>query len=87
MSEKHYTLGTDQHQAWMKEYFFAPRGGGFFEPGIVTTDSVEFSTYNVAKSFYQNYPEVFNIKYVEKKTGLKADFYVAEIGDGVTRLA
>lgn len=73
MSEKHYTLGSDQHQAWMKEDFFAPRGIGFTEPGTVGLDSAEFSAYNVAKSFYQNYPEVFNLAYVSEKTGLAPD--------------
>ena len=51
----------------MKEYFFAPRGIGFTEPGTVATDSAEFSAYNVAKSFYQNYPEVFNLDYIASK--------------------
>lgn len=73
MSEKHYTLGSDQHQAWMKEYFFAPRGIGFVEPGIVKQDSAESSAYNVAKSFYQIYPEVFNLAYVSEKTGAPAE--------------
>ena len=54
MSNNHYTLGSDQHQAWMREYWYAPRGIGFTEPGIVSTDSAEFSAYNVAKSFYQH---------------------------------
>lgn len=69
MSENHYTLGSDQHQAWIKEYFFAPRGIGFIEPGIVKQDSAESSAYNVAKSFYQIYPEIFNLARVSKKTG------------------
>lgn len=73
MSNKHYTLGSDQHQAWMKDYFFAPRGIGFTEPGTVGLDSAEFSAYNVAKSFYQNYPEVFNLAYISQKTGLTPD--------------
>lgn len=70
MSDKHYTLGSDQHQAWMRDYFFAPRGIGFAEPGTVGLDSAEFSAYNVAKSFYQNYPEVFNLTYISGQTGL-----------------
>lgn len=73
MSDMHYTLGSDQHQAWMKDYFFAPRGIGFVEPGTVGLDSAEFSAYNVAKSFYQNYPEVFNLAYVSEKTGIAPD--------------
>lgn len=70
MSEKHYLLGSDQQQQWMQDYFFAPRGIGFTEPGTVGLDSAEFSAYNVAKSFYQNYPEVFNLEYISGKTGL-----------------
>lgn len=70
MSDMHYTLGSDQHQAWMRDYFFAPRGIGFCEPGTVGLDSTEFAAYNVTKSFYQNYPEVFNLAYISKKTGV-----------------
>lgn len=70
MAEKHYLLGSDQQQEWMNEYFFAPRGIGFIEPGTVSLDSAEFSAYNVTKSFYQNYPEVFNLEYIHKKTGI-----------------
>lgn len=67
MKEKQYLLGSDEQQAWMQEYFFAPRGIGFTEPGTVGLDSAELSAYNVAKSFYQNYPEVFNLAYISKK--------------------
>ena len=73
MAEKHYTLGTEQQQEWMQDYFFPPRGIGFLEPGIVGLDSNEFSAYNVAKSFYQNYPEVFNLEYISKETGLSKE--------------
>lgn len=69
-NQQRYLLGSDEHQAWMKNYFFAPRGIGFSEPGTVALDSAELSAYNVAKSFYQNYPEVFNIAGIAKKTGL-----------------
>lgn len=70
MASKKYLLGTDERQEWMQDYFFAPRGIGFLEPGTVATDSTEFSAYNVAKSFYQNYPEVFNTTYIGKKLGI-----------------
>ncbi|MGI6045853.1 MAG: hypothetical protein ACOYCA_03320 [Eggerthellaceae bacterium] len=73
MSEKHYLLGTDQQQEWMQEYPFAPRGIGFSEPGTVGLDAPELSAHNTCKSFYQNYPEVFNLKYISKKTGLKPE--------------
>ncbi|ONI40503.1 AsnC family transcriptional regulator [Candidatus Epulonipiscium fishelsonii] len=73
MSDKQYLLGSDEHQAWMKDYFFAPRGIGFSEPGVVGLDSKEFSAYNVAKSFYQTYPAVFNLKYISEEVGISTD--------------
>ena len=73
MSEKQYILGSEEHQAWMRDYFFAPRGIGFTEPGTVGLDSAQFSAYNVAKSFYQNYPEVFNISVIAGKTGMEPE--------------
>ena len=69
MSEMHYTLGTDQQQAWMQKNCFPPRGYGFAEPGTFGLDATEVAAYNVAKSFYQVYPEVWNIDYVCKKIG------------------
>lgn len=65
-----YLLGTDEQQRWMSDYFFPPRGIGFLEPGIVSLDSAKMSAYNVAKSSYQIHPEVFNMDYLSKKTGL-----------------
>ena len=73
MSEKKYLLGSNEQQEWMKDYFFTPRGIGFTEPGTVGLDSAEFAAYNVAKSFYQNYPEVFNLENICKKTGLEKE--------------
>lgn len=73
MSEKNYLLGTDQQQEWMRDYFFAPRGIGFAEPGTVGLDSAELAAHNVVKSFYQNYPEVFNLKYISKKVGIPTE--------------
>ena len=70
MTEKQYLLGTDEQQQWMREYTFAPRGNGFKEPGVLGMDAKEFSAFNVAKSFYQVHPEVFNLKLVAEKTGV-----------------
>ena len=70
MTEKQYLLGTDEQQQWMQEYTFAPRGIGFKEPGVLGMDAKEFSAFNVAKSFYQVHPEVFNLKLVAEKTGV-----------------
>ncbi len=68
---KPYLLGTDQMQAWMKKDFFAPRGIGFLEPGGDAPDSAALSAYNIAKSSYQIRPDVFNMDYLEKETGLE----------------
>lgn len=73
MSEMHYTLGSDQQLAWKGINAFPPGGYGFAEPGAYPTDAAEVAAYNVVKSFYQVYPDVWNIDYVAKKTGLKPD--------------
>ena len=52
---------------------FPPRGYGYSEPGTYSLDATEVAAYNVAKSFYQVYPEVWNIDYIEKETGIKPD--------------
>lgn len=70
---KNYKIGSEEQQAYLRDYNYSPKGYGFFEPGVVATDSKDFVAYNIAKSFYQVYPEVFNIPYVAKKTGLKED--------------
>lgn len=71
--QKQYRIGTDEQQSYLDDYNFAPRGYGFLEPGIVASDSNEFVSFNIAKSFYQVYPEVFNLGYVEKVTGIKKE--------------
>ncbi len=68
-----YILGTDSQQEWKRDYFFDPRGVGFLEPGIVGLDDSKMSAYNVAKSSYQIHPEVFNMDYLTKATGLSKD--------------
>lgn len=73
MSQMQYALGSEQQQAWMRDYFFAPRGIGFAEPGTVGLDSAQMSAYNVAKSFYQVYPEVFNLPLIAQKTGVQPE--------------
>ncbi len=73
MSEMHYTLGTDQQLAWKGINAFPPSGYGFAEPGTFGLDATEVAAYNVVKSFYQVYPDVWNIDYVAKATGLKPE--------------
>ena len=68
-----YSLGTSDKQDWMKKYFFNPKGIGFLEPGIEALDSAAMSAYNIAKSSYQIYPEVFNMEYLCKKVGIEKD--------------
>lgn len=65
-----YLLGSPEQQAWMRNYFFAPRGIGFLEPGVVALDDAKMSAYNVAKSSYQIRPDVFNMAYLAKEVGL-----------------
>ncbi|GAA0182349.1 hypothetical protein SH2C18_47410 [Clostridium sediminicola] len=65
-----YMLGTDEQLKWKEEYFFGPKGIGYLEPGIVPLDHATMSAYNVAKSSYQIHPDVFNMDYLSKTTGL-----------------
>lgn len=74
-----YTLGSKNFTDWKNRYFFTPRGIGFFEPGVVSADDASMSAYNVAKSSYQIHPEVFNMDYLSKATGLKKDDIIKRI--------
>ncbi|MBY7006620.1 AsnC family transcriptional regulator [Clostridium botulinum] len=73
MSDKNYELGTEERQGWMDNYFFRPRGIGFTENGTVPLDSAEMSAYNIAKSCYQIYPEVFNLNYISEVTKVEKE--------------
>ena len=68
-----YMIGTEEQQAYMKDYRWNLKGYSYLEPGVVSTDSKYFAAFNVAKSFYQVYPEVFNLATISRKTGLAAD--------------
>ena len=65
-----YTLGTEGQLKWKNKYFFGPKGIGFSEPGIVGLDDAKMSAYNVAKSSYQIHPDVLNMDYLSKVTGI-----------------
>ncbi len=71
-SKLKYSLGTEEQQKWQDKYVFSPRGIAFNEPGVIPLDDAKMSAYNIAKSFYQVYPEVFNINYLAKETGMTA---------------
>lgn len=73
MSKQKYLLGTDEQQAWMRNYHFAPRGNGFKEPGVCGSDAKEFSAFNVAKSFYQTRPDVFNLALIKEKLNISEE--------------
>ena len=76
---KEYKLGTSEQQEYLRSYNYVPKGYCFLEPGAVASDSNDYAAYNIAKSFYQVYPEVFNISYISKVTGLKEDDIKARI--------
>ena len=67
--EKQYKIGTDEQQAYLKDYNIAPKGCAFLEPGVVAKDAKEFVAFNIAKSFYQVYP-VNELKECMKKNYL-----------------
>ena len=69
---KLYKIGTPEQQEYLRDYNFNPKGLAFSEPGVIGSDAKEFVAFNIAKSFYQVYPEVFNLPYVEKVTGIPA---------------
>ena len=68
-----YMIGSDEQQAYLNDYNWNVKGYSFFEPGVVSTDHKFYSAFNVAKSFYQIYPEVFNLPYIAAAVGLKQE--------------
>lgn len=68
-----YMIGSDEQQAYLKDYNWNVKGYSFFEPGVVSTDHKFYSAFNVAKSFYQIYPEVFNLPYIAAAVGLNQE--------------
>lgn len=68
-----YMLGTEKQQGWQKKYFLTPRGLSSFETGAVAMDHPSLSAYNIAKSSYQIRPDVFNMSYLSKETGLRKE--------------
>ena len=74
-----YLLGTDDRQRWQRDYFFAPRGIGFLEPGVDPLDAPALAAYNVAKSAYQLRPDVFDLSWVGERVGIKPDEVAARM--------
>ena len=70
---KLYKIGTPEQQEYLRDYHYNPKGMAFSEPGVIASDAKEFLAFNIAKSFYQVHPEVFNLSYVEEKTGIKKE--------------
>ena len=68
-----YMIGSDEQQAYLNDYNWNVKGYSFFEPGVVSTDHKFYSAFNVAKSFYQIYPEVFNLPYIAAAVGLNQE--------------
>lgn len=68
-----YMIGSDEQQAYLNDYNWNVKGYSFFEPGVVSTDHKFYSAFNIAKSFYQIYPEVFNLPYIAAAVGLKQE--------------
>lgn len=76
---KNYEFRSDDQQRWMNNYFFKPRGIGFYENGTVTLDSDQMSAYNIAKSCYQIHPEVFNLRYISQTVGINQEEIISRI--------
>ncbi|MDD3308329.1 MAG: AsnC family transcriptional regulator, partial [Acetobacterium sp.] len=74
-----YLLGTSEQQSWLKDYYFAPKGLAFLEPGVVPADDVRMSAFNVAKSSYQIRPDVFNMAYLTQAVGLDKEEIIQRI--------
>lgn len=81
MAEK-YALGTPEQQAYLKKYHLVPHGYGYVEPGTTASDAREYVGYNIAKSMYQTYPEVFNLALAAEKAGISEE----EAGQRIRRM-
>lgn len=79
---KNYRIGTPEKQEYLRDYSFNPKGYAFLEPGVYAADAKQMLAYNIAKSFYQVYPEVFNLERISKLTGLKKE----EIKDRIKKM-
>lgn len=68
-----YDRGGEERQMWMRKNHFSPRGIGFLEPGGTPADHPDMSAYNIAKSAYQIRPDVLNLAWLSKQTGIKIE--------------
>ena len=68
MGEALYTIGTDQQQAWMKKIVSHLEDMVTLNREHILSRYYRGCSIHVAKSFYQVYPEVRNIKIISKET-------------------
>jgi len=62
---------TDVNEAgWRSRYRLPPRGIGYLEPGMVDPNSGETLAYRIAKSIYQQRPDVFNLAWLCRESRL-----------------
>ena len=66
------TNGHALHQAslWRDRYRLPPRGHGHIEPGMLDPGGQEMLAYRIAKAAYQQRPDVLNLAWLSKETGL-----------------
>ena len=60
----------EQGSEWRGRYRLPPRGIGYLEPGMVDPNSNAMLACRIAKSAYQQRPDVFNLQWLSKETGL-----------------
>ena len=72
-AEIKYDLASDSRQKYIDKYNFAPRGLSSLEPGTLSQDYPEFNAFNIAKSYYQINPHVFNLEAIAAEVDLDTD--------------
>jgi hypothetical protein len=63
----------EQASDWRGRYRLPPRGIGYLEPGMVDPNSNAMLACRIAKSAYQQRPDVFNLQWLSKETDLARD--------------
>lgn len=73
--QKRTGISTD----WRDHYRLPPRGIGHLEPGMVDAASSEMLAFRIAKALYQTRPDVFNLGWLTKETGLTKNDLITRI--------